>query len=114
MFTVAVLFTDQRVLALIFLSLLYGGITLQQPAAFAVCLDIGGEYAGAVTGAFNTASQVGSLVSSVVFGYLVDHYGNYNAPFIPMALLLFVGALLWFKIDATRELIPASRIVPLG
>jgi ACS family glucarate transporter-like MFS transporter len=114
MFAVAVLLTKNNLLALIFLSLLYGGITLQQPAAFAVCLDIGGEYAGAVTGAFNTASQVGSLVSSVVFGYLVDHYGNYNAPFIPMALLLCIGALLWFKIDPTLELIPASRIVPLG
>jgi ACS family glucarate transporter-like MFS transporter len=108
-FAIAVPLTKDRILALIFLSLLYGGITLQQPAAFAVCLDIGGKYAGAVTGAFNTSSQVGSLVSSVVFGYLVNRYGNYNAPFLPMAILLFVGLLLWFKIDPTRELITEAR-----
>jgi len=110
-FTVAVLLTEERLLALIFLSLLYGGITFQQPAAFAVCLDIGGKYAGAVTGAFNTASQVGSLVSSVVFGYLVNRTGSYDVPFIPMAALLVIGALLWLKIDPARELIPGIETV---
>jgi len=106
--TVAVLVTEQRFLALIFLSLIYGGITFQQPIVFAVCLDIGGKYAGAVTGAMNTAAQIGSVISSVMFGYLVNRYGNYNAPFIPMAILLFLGVLLWFKIDATKRLISES------
>lgn len=109
LFTVAVLFTQEKLLTLIFLSLLYGGITFQQPIVFAVGLDIAGKYAGAVTGAMNTAAQVGSLVSSVMFGYLVNRHGNYNVPFIPMAILLFVGTLLWFKIDATRELIPETH-----
>jgi hypothetical protein len=44
----------------------------------------------------------------VIFGYLVNSYGNYNAPFIPMAALLFIGALLWLRIDATQELILAA------
>jgi MFS transporter, ACS family, glucarate transporter len=121
LFAVAVLFTQQRIWTLIFLSLLYGGITFQQPIVFAVGLDIGGKYAGAVIGAMNTAAQIGSLVSSVMFGYLVNRYGSYNLPFIPMAALLLVGTLLWLKIDATQELIaetqldsaPAARI-PLG
>ena len=56
---------------------------------FAVCLDIGGEYAGAVVEAFYTACQIGSFVSAVAFGYLVDRYGSYNAPFILMAVLLY-------------------------
>jgi MFS transporter, ACS family, glucarate transporter len=76
-----------------------------------VCLDIGGKYAGAVTGAFNTASQVGSLVSSVAFGYLVNRTGSYDVPFIPMAVLLVIGALLWLKIDPARELIPGIETV---
>jgi MFS family permease len=77
---------------------------------FAVCLDIGGEYAGAVVGAMNTASQFGSLVSSLAFGFLVGRYGNYNAPFIPMAALLLTGAWLWLKVDPTRPLIPAVQV----
>jgi predicted MFS family arabinose efflux permease len=73
---------------------------------FAACLDIGGEYAGSVVAAMNTAAQIGSLVSSVAFGFLVDRYGSYDLPFIPMAVLLVIGAWLWLKINPTRLLIP--------
>jgi MFS family permease len=106
---VAVPFTEQRIAVLILLSFMYGGITFQQPIMFAVCLDIGGEYTGAVVGIMNTASQAGSLVSSVVFGYLVDRYGSYDVPFTAMAALLTAGALLWLKVDPTEKLIPASQ-----
>jgi MFS transporter, ACS family, glucarate transporter len=105
---VAVMFTEQRLGALILLSLVYGGTTFQQPTMFAVCVDIGGEYAGAVVGAMNTAGQIGSFVSSLAFGYLVERYGSYNAPFIPMAALLAIGAWLWLKVDATRAVIPET------
>jgi hypothetical protein len=52
----------------------------------------------------NTAAQAGSIVSSVAFGYLVSRFGSYNLPFVPMAALLFFGALLWLKIDPTQPL----------
>jgi MFS family permease len=104
--TTGVIFTQQWLGALVLLSLAYGGITFQQTVVFAVCLDIGGEYAGAVVGAMNTASQIGSFVGSVVFGYLVARFGNYDAPFIPMAALLLIGTLLWFKVDPAERLIP--------
>jgi MFS family permease len=102
---VAVMFTHSWIGALLFLSLSYCGITLQQPIMFAVCLDIGGEYAGAMVGAMNTASQIGSFVSSLAFGYLVERYGNYNVPFIPMAVLLLLGAGLWLKVDPGERLV---------
>ena len=104
--TAAVMFTQQWLGALILLSLVYGGITFQQPVVFAVCLDIGGEYVGAVVGVMNTAAQIGSFVSSVAFGYLVGRYGSYNVPFIPMTVLLLIGALLWLKVDPGQALIP--------
>jgi hypothetical protein len=47
---------------------------------------------------------VGGLLSSVGYGYIVDRFHSYNAPFVPMAILLFLGALLWLKIDASKEL----------
>lgn len=106
--TIAVMFTQHWLGALILLSLVYGGIAFQQPTMFAVLLDIGGEYAGAVVGTLTTAGQIGSFVSSVAFGYLVDRSGSYNVPFIPMAGLLLIGAGLWLKVDPTRALIPRS------
>ena len=108
---VASLFTQQWFAALILLSLVYGGITFQQPIMFAACLDIGGEYAGVVVGAMNTAAQVGSFVSALVFGYLVDRYGSYNLPFIPMTALLLIGAWLWLKVDPAKRLVPENAAV---
>lgn len=55
--TTAVVFTHSPTVALALLSVTYGAITLQQPIMFAVCLDIGGFYAGAMVGAMNMASH---------------------------------------------------------
>jgi ACS family glucarate transporter-like MFS transporter len=109
---IAVMLTRDQVVALILLSAMYAGITLQQPVMFAVCLDIGGPYAGAMVGAMNTSAQIGGFVSSLAFGYLVDRYADYDLPFIPMAVLLFVGAAFWFKVDPTKPLVdtPAGSL----
>ncbi len=103
-FTLAAMFSQQQVLTVIFLTVVYGGITLQQSGVFGVCLDIGKQHAGATVGLMNASAQVGGLVGSVAYGYLVEHFGSYDAPFVPMAGLLFVGALLWLRIDAAEEL----------
>jgi len=105
---VAVMFTHHPIGALILLSLIYGGVTLQQPIMFALCLDIGGEYAGAIVGSMNTAAQVGSFLSSLAFGYIVDRFHSYDLPFVPMAVLLVIGAALWLRIDATERLSAAA------
>ena len=52
----------------------------------------------------NTSAQVGALLASVAYGYIVHSFNSYDAPFVPMAALLGVGALLWLKIDASSEL----------
>jgi ACS family glucarate transporter-like MFS transporter len=108
--TVAVMITHHWLVSLILLSLVYAGITFQQPIMFAVCLDIGGEYAGAVVGAMNTAAQVGSFVSSLMFGYLVARYGSYTVPFIPMAGFLLIGAGLWIKVNPTQQLVSVPPV----
>jgi ACS family D-galactonate transporter-like MFS transporter len=75
---------------------------------FAVCLDIGGFYAGAMVGVMNTASQLGGFLGAVVFGYLVARTGSYNVGFVPMAALLLLGTWLWLRIDPTVPLSPAT------
>jgi len=96
--------TPHQVLTVVFLTLTYGAITFQQSGVFGVCLDIGGPRAGAMVGLMNMVAQVGGLVGSVAYGYIVDRSGSYDAPFIPMAAMLLIGALLWGKVDASREL----------
>jgi ACS family glucarate transporter-like MFS transporter len=113
-FLTATILTTNNTLVLVFLSLVYGGLTLQQPNWFAVCLDVGRRHAGAVVGFGNTAANAASAVSSVVFGYLVGHFGSYDAPLIPMVLTLCVGMLLWLTVDPTRELFVNERVENLA
>lgn len=105
-FIAATMFTDDKVLSVLFLALGYAGSDFMLPVAWAVCLDIGRKYAGAVSGAMNTAGQLGSTMTSIAFGYLVTSYGSYNAPLVPMAVMTAISALLWLKIDPSIQLIP--------
>jgi nitrate/nitrite transporter NarK len=82
------------------------------PVAWATCLDVGKSYAGAVTGAMNMAGQFGAFLSSVAFGYMVTHFGNYNQPLIPLAIMLIVSAFLFLRIDPTKQLVDEELINP--
>ncbi len=95
------IFAGRPLAVIVCLSLVYVGITFQQPAVFAACLDMGGERGGAVSGFMNTAGQLGGALSSVVFGYIVKATGSYEVPLIPMAGLLVVATVLWGKVDVT-------------
>jgi sugar phosphate permease len=103
-FTVAAMLTHDQVGTVVFLALTYGAITFQQSGVFGVCLDIGRTVAGAMVGLMNMSAQVGGLAGSILYGYIVDRTGSYDAPFIPMTVLLLVGATLWLNVDASREI----------
>jgi nitrate/nitrite transporter NarK len=104
-FTGAAMVSRRPVLTLAFLTLVYGGISFQQSGVFGVCLDIGDECAGAMVGLMNTVGQVGGFLGAVFYGEIVQHFGSYNAPFVPMAGLLSLGAMLWLKVDASQGLL---------
>ncbi len=82
----------------------FGIMDLMLPSAWAVCLDIGGKYAGVVSGAMNTAGQLGGFACTVLFGYIVGATGNYNAPLYVIASMVAVSAVLFAGIDASRPL----------
>lgn len=82
----------------------FGIMDLMLPSAWAVCLDIGGKYAGVVAGAMNTAGQLGGFACTVLFGYIVGATGNYNAPLYVIAAMVAVSAVLFAGIDASRPL----------
>ncbi len=96
----AAMLTQHQMLTVVWLTLAYGAITFQQSGVFGVCLDVGGPRAGSMVGLMNTVAQVGGLLGSVLYGYIVDTTGSYDAPFVPMAGVLALGAVLWLKVDA--------------
>ncbi len=110
-FIFATTFTQDKIASVILLALGYAGSDFMLPVAWAVCLDVGRKYAGAVTGAMNTAGQIGSFLTSLAFGYLVSAFGSYDAPLIPMAAMTAISACLWLKIDPTRPLVMEPEAV---
>jgi MFS transporter, ACS family, glucarate transporter len=108
-FIAATMFTEDKLLSVLFLALGYAGSDFMLPVAWAVCLDVGRKNAGAVSGAMNTAGQLGSTLTSIAFGYMVTYYGTYNAPLVPMAAMTAISALLWLKIDPSIPLIPEEE-----
>jgi MFS transporter, ACS family, glucarate transporter len=112
-FMVATIFSASKFATLLFLGLVYFGITFQQTAACALAIDIGGKHVGGILGATNTAASIGGFVFSASFGYFVKWFGSYDLALIPTAALLGAGVLLWLRVDATEQLIPeASRALP--
>jgi MFS transporter, ACS family, glucarate transporter len=109
---VGVMLTHSPGITLALLALANGAITFQQPIMFAVCLDIGGACSGAMVGVMNTASGCASFIGAIAFGYIVSRTGGYTMPFVPMALLLFTGAMLWLYIDPRKQLESKERINP--
>lgn len=103
LFALAAVLTQRQMLGLVFLALMYGAITFQQSIVFGVCLDVGRQHSGAIVGLMNTSAQLGGLVGALAFGYIVERFHSYDAPFVPMIGLLLVGAVAWLSVDATEE-----------
>jgi len=84
------------------LTLAMAGLELTVPVAWALCLDIAGDYAGSVTGVMNTLGNLGGAVSAVMIGYLATIFG-WTVPFVVCSALCGVAALLATRIDPTRS-----------
>jgi MFS family permease len=69
------------------------------PPVFArVSLSASREHSGAVFGVFNMASFIGSSITPIIVGYILDTMGRYDIGFLAIsiiAILGFIGALLF-------------------
>ncbi len=101
---IAMTLTRDKTAIVILSSVGFGVADLMLPVAWAVCLDIGRDYAGVVTGAMNTAGQFGGFICSVLFGYVVQATGSYQAPLWIISGLVMASAFLFWHIDPTRPL----------
>ena len=89
-----------------------GAMNLMIPVSWSICVDLAREHVGAISGAMNTAGQLGSLISSVAFGYLVEWTGSYDRALMPLAGALIVSACLFASIDPSKELMRQPDAAP--
>lgn len=84
-------------------SLGFGVMDLMLPAAWAMCLTIGGRFSGTATGMMNTAGQAGGFLCTVLFGYIVHATGSYDTPLWFIAGMVLIAAIVFSRIDCTRS-----------
>jgi sugar phosphate permease len=80
--------------------------------AWAVPMDVGGQFSGTVTGVMNMVGALGGASTAVVYGSLFNR-GYWVAPFLVSAGVMIVGALIWiFLIDPEQSVV--EQPVPTG
>ncbi len=98
-------FIPGKVAVFIFLSLCFGIFDLMLPSAWALCIDLGKHHAGTVSGAMNTAGNIGGFCCGILFGQLVQQSGDYNLPLYMIAGMLIVSAVLFAFINPEKPII---------
>jgi sugar phosphate permease len=93
---------NNAIIGLVCLTIAMAGLELTVPVAWALCLDIAGDYSGSVTGVMNTLGNLGGAVSAVTIGYLATIFG-WTVPFLVSSVLCGVAALLATRIDPNRS-----------
>ena len=74
------------------------------PAAWASTMDIGGRYAGTVSGAMNMMGSVAGALSVTVVGYLLAWTsGNWTLTFYISSGIYLVGAICWLFLDSIHR-----------
>ena len=77
------------------------------PAAWAGTMDIGGRYAGTVSGAMNMMGSIAGASSVLVVGYLLAWTGgNWTVTFYISAAIYLLGALCWLFLDSHTPVEP--------
>jgi sugar phosphate permease len=79
------------------------GLELTVGVAWAIPLDIAGDYAGSASAVMNTCGNIGGAISPALLAYLVRGYG-WEMPFLVASALCVAAAVLYLKIDAGRRI----------
>ena len=98
-------FIPGKMAVFIFLSLCFGIFDLMLPSAWALCIDLGKRQAGTLSGAMNTAGNIGGFCCGILFGELVQQSGNYNLPLYMIAVMLIISAILFAFINPEKPII---------
>jgi len=106
--TFASTLAPQPIAKAVLLALALGSVDLALGACWAVCLDIGRDHAGVVTGCMNTFSNLGGVLTPLVVAYAVDRWQSWTFPFYVTAVVYAAGALIWLTIDPERRIVPSG------
>ena len=78
---------------------------LTMPGSWSTCMDVGGRYAGTLSGSMNMMGSVGAAVASLAIGLLLDYtHHNWALIFWISGSVYLLGGLCWWRIDPVTPL----------
>ena len=78
---------------------------LAMPGAWGACMDMGGRYAGSLSGMMNMMGQVGGTLCPIAVAYILKYTGgNWTIAFWAAGAAYAVGAICWLFIDSVTPI----------
>ena len=77
---------------------------LTTPGAWGACMDVGGKYAGTLSGSMNMMGNFGSMLSPIAMGYILRHNRNWNICLYSVAAAYLLGTFCWPLMDPVTPL----------
>jgi MFS family permease len=82
-------------------------------ASWASCLDIGGKYAGIVSGCMNTIGNLGGATAGYSTAWILKRYSSpdagWHANFLLFAGIYAIATFMWCLFDSTKPVFPPSE-----
>ena len=97
---------SNSVLAAILIAVAVAAVMFTLAASWGICMDIGGNSAGVVSAAMNTAGQVGSLLCPLIVAYTLKWFdNNWNIVLYMMGALFLIGTVCWCLINPRKRIL---------
>jgi len=78
---------------------------LAMPPSWAAAMDMGGKYAGTLSGAMNTLGNLGGAAAPLAIGYVLFWtHNNWNLTFYMSAAAYVAGIMCWMFLDSVKPL----------
>lgn len=78
---------------------------LTMPGSWSTCMDVGGKYAGTVSGSMNMMGNFGGMAGPFVVGQILYHTAqNWQLAFAVSSVIYFLGGICWLFIDPVTPL----------
>jgi len=78
---------------------------LTLPGSWATCMDVGGKFAGTVSGSMNMMGNFGGMAGPLVVGLILSITGrDWHQVFLVTSIIYSLGAFCWLMIDPVTPL----------
>ena len=94
LFVIPAAVTTSPVVCILSLGASFFCLEVMNGVAWSVCMDVGGQYSGAVSGVMNMCGAFAASLTPIIYGAMFQR-GMWIAPFFVTAGVFFAGALMW-------------------